>query len=356
MSHLCGSAEAASLRPVRREVPHRGAAPTRVLPANSPGRDRRKQHRSPPRAVPLATAVNDAALERCARCVTHARDDARAKVRKSRGRRGPRRRGGDLRSSAVDTTSRVHNQRSTDQRCALIKKFSLENRPRRLTPRSLCDARSRGSHGTSSRWCVPFVRSPRDARVRVADAPARAPSQSRPSAEPRNLRVLGSRARGREHGVCFGRVGGPAGGRSARLGERRSARSRTVASCTRDRRRRDASDGLSPTRTRGGLPHPDRVFLGSGALQPQEMKSSLTSPPHRPPHQQPSQKTFKIKQKLGKKQKQNRPLPQWIRMRTGNTIRCAPPQIPPRPPPQAPWGKIVDFLGFPTRPSPSISR
>jgi len=83
MSHLCGSAEAASLRPVRREVPHRGAAPTRVLPANSPGRDRRKQHRSPPRAVPLATAVNDAALERCARCVTHARDDARAKVRKS---------------------------------------------------------------------------------------------------------------------------------------------------------------------------------------------------------------------------------------------------------------------------------
>ena len=64
------------------------------------------------------------------------------------------------------------------------------------------------------------------------------------------------------------------------------------------------------------------------------MKSSLTSLPHRPSHQQPSQKTFKIKQKLGKKQKQNRPLPQWIRMRTGNTIRCAPPQIPPRFPPQ----------------------
>ena len=283
MSHLCGSAEAASLRPVRREVPHRGAAPTRVLPANSPGRDRRKQHRSPPRAVPLATAVNDAALERCARCVTHARDDARAKVRKSRGRRGPRRRGGDLRSSAVDTTSRVHNQRSTDQRCALIKKFSLENRPRRLTPRSLCDARSRGSHGTSSRWCVPFVRSPRDARVRVADAPARAPSQSRPSAEPRNLRVLGSRARGRSV-ACFGRVGGPAGGRSARLGERRSARSRTVASCTRDRRRRDASDGLSPTRTRGGLPHPDRGFfrVWSAPTAGDEIVADLAPPPPSP--------------------------------------------------------------------------
>ena len=36
---------------------------------------------------------------------------------------------------------------------------------------------------------------------------------------------------------------------------------------------------------------------------------------------QPSNKTFKVKKILGKKQKQNRPLPQWIRMRTGNTIR-----------------------------------
>ena len=36
---------------------------------------------------------------------------------------------------------------------------------------------------------------------------------------------------------------------------------------------------------------------------------------------QPSYKTFKIKKILGKKQKQNRPIPQWIRMRTGNTIR-----------------------------------
>jgi large subunit ribosomal protein L39e len=38
-------------------------------------------------------------------------------------------------------------------------------------------------------------------------------------------------------------------------------------------------------------------------------------------HKQPSQKTFKIKKILGKKQKQNRPIPQWIRMKTGNTIR-----------------------------------
>ncbi|KAJ9588109.1 hypothetical protein L9F63_018518, partial [Diploptera punctata] len=32
-------------------------------------------------------------------------------------------------------------------------------------------------------------------------------------------------------------------------------------------------------------------------------------------------KTFRIKMKLAKKLKQNRPIPQWVRMRTGNTIR-----------------------------------
>ena len=34
-----------------------------------------------------------------------------------------------------------------------------------------------------------------------------------------------------------------------------------------------------------------------------------------------AKKTFIIKRKLAKKAKQNRPIPQWIRMRTGNTIR-----------------------------------
>ncbi|CAG8481752.1 13437_t:CDS:2, partial [Dentiscutata erythropus] len=37
-------------------------------------------------------------------------------------------------------------------------------------------------------------------------------------------------------------------------------------------------------------------------------------------HNKPSHKTFRIKRVLGKKQKQNRPIPQWIRLRTGNTI------------------------------------
>ena len=32
-------------------------------------------------------------------------------------------------------------------------------------------------------------------------------------------------------------------------------------------------------------------------------------------------KSFRIKMKLAKKQKQNRPVPQWVRMKTGNTIR-----------------------------------
>ncbi|KAI3725044.1 hypothetical protein L1987_64817 [Smallanthus sonchifolius] len=36
---------------------------------------------------------------------------------------------------------------------------------------------------------------------------------------------------------------------------------------------------------------------------------------------QPSHKTFMIKKKLAKKMRQNRPIPNWIRMRTDNKIR-----------------------------------
>eukprot|EP00020_Sapocribrum_chincoteaguense_P002574 CAMPEP_0170744736 /NCGR_PEP_ID=MMETSP0437-20130122/7937_1 /TAXON_ID=0 /ORGANISM="Sexangularia sp." /LENGTH=51 /DNA_ID=CAMNT_0011083445 /DNA_START=62 /DNA_END=217 /DNA_ORIENTATION=- len=35
----------------------------------------------------------------------------------------------------------------------------------------------------------------------------------------------------------------------------------------------------------------------------------------------PSHKSLKVKKVLAKKAKQNRPIPQWIRLRTGNTIR-----------------------------------
>ncbi|XP_044625290.1 large ribosomal subunit protein eL39-like [Equus asinus] len=34
-----------------------------------------------------------------------------------------------------------------------------------------------------------------------------------------------------------------------------------------------------------------------------------------------SHKTFRIKRFLAKKQKQNHPIPQWIRRKTGNKIR-----------------------------------
>ncbi|KFY26350.1 hypothetical protein V491_01341, partial [Pseudogymnoascus sp. VKM F-3775] len=34
----------------------------------------------------------------------------------------------------------------------------------------------------------------------------------------------------------------------------------------------------------------------------------------------PSHKSFRTKVKLAKAQKSNRPIPQWIRLRTGNTI------------------------------------
>lgn len=36
---------------------------------------------------------------------------------------------------------------------------------------------------------------------------------------------------------------------------------------------------------------------------------------------QPSQKTFRTKRTLAKKQRQNRPLPHWIRLRTDNSIK-----------------------------------
>ena len=37
---------------------------------------------------------------------------------------------------------------------------------------------------------------------------------------------------------------------------------------------------------------------------------------------QGAHKSYRTKMRLAKKQKQNRPVPQWVRMKTGNTIRC----------------------------------
>ncbi|KAF9347294.1 60S ribosomal protein L39 [Mortierella sp. AD094] len=54
------------------------------------------------------------------------------------------------------------------------------------------------------------------------------------------------------------------------------------------------------------------------ALARKEYDESLFN---RQQHFFPSNKSFLIKRKLGKKQKQNRPLPNWCRMRTDNKIR-----------------------------------
>ncbi|KAJ1954188.1 60S ribosomal protein L39 [Linderina pennispora] len=43
--------------------------------------------------------------------------------------------------------------------------------------------------------------------------------------------------------------------------------------------------------------------------------------PAEPGFSAPSQKTFNIKRKLGKKAKQNRPIPTWFRFKSDTTIR-----------------------------------
>jgi len=52
------------------------------------------------------------------------------------------------------------------------------------------------------------------------------------------------------------------------------------------------------------------------------MRRLLMSECARPLGGRPAHKSFFTKKKLAKKLNQNRPIPQWIRMRTGNKIRC----------------------------------
>ncbi|KYK57853.1 ribosomal protein L39 [Drechmeria coniospora] len=76
-------------------------------------------------------------------------------------------------------------------------------------------------------------------------------------------------------------------------------------------------------------PHPPvlaRAFTPSGACKilayPQTRpKSSPSATRLDKPNKMPSHKSFRTKQKLAKAQKQNRPVPQWIRLRTNNTVR-----------------------------------
>ena len=87
-----------------------------------------------------------------------------------------------------------------------------------------------------------------------------------------------------------------------------------------------ARDGAAVARSRrraSPLARPPvlRRVLGSGIFFPTSHPRFSDLRPLHAFRRQPSQKTFKTKKILGKKQKQNRPIPQWIRMRTGNTIR-----------------------------------
>ncbi|OIS97171.1 60s ribosomal protein l39-3, partial [Nicotiana attenuata] len=62
-------------------------------------------------------------------------------------------------------------------------------------------------------------------------------------------------------------------------------------------------------------------FPKSSYGRPSFSFSSSSSEEESPTVKMPSHKTFMIKKKLAKKQRQNRPIPYWIRMRTDNTIR-----------------------------------
>ncbi|CAD6563901.1 MAG: 60S ribosomal protein L39 [Alectoria sarmentosa] len=69
------------------------------------------------------------------------------------------------------------------------------------------------------------------------------------------------------------------------------------------------------TSKRARSPHTNSALITTSLYSVNNDKAS------RQDHNMPSHKSFRTKQKLAKAQKQNRPIPQWIRLRTGNTIR-----------------------------------
>ena len=76
------------------------------------------------------------------------------------------------------------------------------------------------------------------------------------------------------------------------------------------KKRRRSSRLAAPTADRRNAAH----TRPESAPRPAQA-AHASSPP------QPSHKTFRTKRTLAKKMAQNRPIPQWIRMRTGNKIR-----------------------------------
>ncbi|KAJ5193813.1 Ribosomal protein L39e [Penicillium cf. griseofulvum] len=84
----------------------------------------------------------------------------------------------------------------------------------------------------------------------------------------------------------------------------------------------DISSGISPT-----SPDPTEAKPSPAAHKPSTSEGRPLHPSIQQarrrdqPFKMPSNKTFRTKQKLAKAQRQNRPIPQWIRLRTNNTIR-----------------------------------
>ncbi|XRM49020.1 60S ribosomal protein L39, variant 2 [Aspergillus tubingensis] len=78
-------------------------------------------------------------------------------------------------------------------------------------------------------------------------------------------------------------------------------------------------------RKRNAKPCPHKKTTTTERLDRRSTTSSspvhTLSSPSRQVFKMPSHKSFRTKQKLAKAQRQNRPIPQWIRLRTGNTIR-----------------------------------
>ncbi|OBT48240.1 hypothetical protein VE00_01042 [Pseudogymnoascus sp. WSF 3629] len=69
----------------------------------------------------------------------------------------------------------------------------------------------------------------------------------------------------------------------------------------------------------GGPPHLEVNYFERDLL-----KIIDNHPTTRQSFKMPSHKSFRTKVKLAKAQKSNRPIPQWIRLRTGNTISLRP--------------------------------
>ena len=81
------------------------------------------------------------------------------------------------------------------------------------------------------------------------------------------------------------------------------------------KRRRSSRLAAHTADRRTGQRHVERCTHASREIT----RATASSHPSFPP--QPSHKTFRTKRTLAKKMAQNRPIPQWIRMRTGNKIR-----------------------------------